>query len=91
MNNPLAIVAEFAGTVAVVMILTISPAFKRRPLIFQYRLREGIVSLSLFALVAIGWWAAANNLPQVSSSLTHTANPLLVGPFGPARSDPPGV
>ena len=88
MNNPLVFVAEFAGTVAVVMILALSPAFKRRPLIFQFPRREGLVSLSLFALVALAWWGISNSLGQQLGLPTHTVNPLLLGPFGPARTGP---
>ncbi len=44
--------AEYIGVVAVVMIGAISPGFaKRRPLIFKYPRREGLVSLSLFVLI----------------------------------------
>lgn len=74
MNNLLVYAAEFAGIVAVTMILGLSPAFKRRPLIFQYQRREVIVSLSLLLLVLLGWLLVASRITQVQ-------NPLLVGPF----------
>lgn len=74
MNNLVAFIAEFAGVVAVTMILGLSPAFRRRPLIFQFQRREVVVSLSLLALVMLGWWTVAGRL-------AFLANPLLVGPF----------
>ena len=84
MNNLIAFVAEFAGIVAVTMIMGLSPAFKRRPLIFQYKQREVVVSLSLLALVMLGWWA-------VNGRMAHPTNPLLVGPFAAAPGSGPPV
>jgi membrane protease YdiL (CAAX protease family) len=69
-NTILLQIAEWAGVIAVTMILALSPAFKRRPLIFQYRQREGLVSLGLFILTWAGMWAAAVYLPQAPVSGT---------------------
>jgi membrane protease YdiL (CAAX protease family) len=69
-NTLLLALAEWAGVIAVTMIMALSPAFKRRPLIFQYRLREGLVSISLFILAWAGMWAAALLLPQALISGT---------------------
>ncbi len=44
--------AEYIGVISVVMIALISPSFaKRRPLIFQFPRREGLIALSLFVLI----------------------------------------
>jgi membrane protease YdiL (CAAX protease family) len=66
------IAAEYIGVIAVMMIAGLSPRLKqRRPVVFRYPMREGLVSLSLFAfilLVAFGIYVQfftpiqANNL-----------------------------
>ncbi len=44
--------SEYIGVIAVVMIAALSPGFaKRRPLLFQFPFREGVISLSLFVLI----------------------------------------
>ncbi len=44
--------SEYIGVIAVVMIAALSPGLaKRRPLIFQFPRREGVVALSLFILI----------------------------------------
>lgn len=48
------ILVEWMGVIAVTMILALSPAFKRRPLIFKYPQREGIVASVLYALLVGG-------------------------------------
>ncbi len=46
--------AEYIGVVAVTMIAAISPGFaNRRPLVFKYPRREGIISLILFVLILL--------------------------------------
>lgn len=70
-NDMLALVAEWIGVVATVMIISLSPAFKRRPLIFTYPRREGIVALSLFGLVFAGAWLVLSVYPlNLSTPLT---------------------
>ncbi len=62
-NALLPILVEWLGVIAVTLILTLSPAFKRRPLIFKYPLREGIVATVLF-VVLVGGLALAFSYPQ---------------------------
>jgi membrane protease YdiL (CAAX protease family) len=60
--------AEWAGVVAVTLILTLIPAFKRRPLIFKYPTREGWVALGLVALVGAAMWAIYASTPLLTKS-----------------------
>ena len=52
-KNLLLILSEYLGVFAVTMLAGISPSLKRRPLIFKYPKREGIVSTSLFLLILV--------------------------------------
>jgi len=53
MNDILPIIVVWMGVVAVTLILGLSPRFRRRPLVFVYPRREGLVSLGLLALIAV--------------------------------------
>jgi membrane protease YdiL (CAAX protease family) len=54
MNQLLVFVVEWMGVIAVTLLLSLSPAFKRRrPVKFVYPRREGIIALSLFALITV--------------------------------------
>jgi membrane protease YdiL (CAAX protease family) len=72
-NNIILQLAEWAGVVAVTMILALSPAFKRRPLIFKYPRREATVALSLGVLVGVAIWLVYSLLPQSPASATGSA------------------
>lgn len=61
-----ALFTEYIGIIAVTMILGLSPRFKRRPLIFQYPRREGLVSLGLLLLAGAAQWAL---LPRAAEAL----------------------
>lgn len=52
----LAYIAEWAGVIAVIMLLVLSPRFQRRPLIFKYPRREALVALGLAAVLIAAWW-----------------------------------
>ena len=65
--------AEWAGVVAVTMILALSPAFKRRPLVFKYPQREGTVAVSLAVLVGAALWLVYSLMPQAPANGTGTA------------------
>ena len=51
-NTQLTLLAEFMAVIAVTMLLTLSPKFKKRPLIFKYPRREAIIAFSLVVLLA---------------------------------------
>jgi membrane protease YdiL (CAAX protease family) len=52
MTEILILLVEFAGVVAVTLLLGLSPAFQqRRPVVFVYPKREGVVALSLFVVM----------------------------------------
>lgn len=44
---------EWLGVVAVLMLASLSPRFKRPPLVFVYARRDGTLALSLFVLVTV--------------------------------------
>jgi membrane protease YdiL (CAAX protease family) len=64
MTQYIAILAELIGVVAATMILGLSPAFKRRPLIFKYPRREGVIALALGLLLTGAAWAVITNFPS---------------------------
>ena len=49
----LLLLSEYLGVIAVTMLASISPRLKRRPLIFKYPKREGIIASSLFLMILI--------------------------------------
>ncbi len=74
---------EWLGVIAVLMLATLSPRFKRPPLVFKYARRDGLWALGLFALilaVAIAFaWAAPQFFPGVfSENLLPLANRMLL-------------
>lgn len=79
--------AEFMGVIAATMIISLSPAFKRRPLIFMHPRREGYVALGLSGLLGVILWiyysGAASGGPteplaaETSATFAFTLNDLL--------------
>lgn len=61
-----ALFTEYIGIIAVTMIMGLSPRFKRRPLVFQFPRREGLVSLGLLVLAGAAQWAL---LPRAAEAL----------------------
>jgi membrane protease YdiL (CAAX protease family) len=77
LNLLLRYLVEFAGVVAVTILLALSPAFqRRRPLIFAYPRREGLVALGIFAAVVAILIALALQFPQSPIDPAIPAHPL---------------
>jgi membrane protease YdiL (CAAX protease family) len=55
--------AEWAGAIGVTMLAGLSPRFRRRPLIFAYPRREGLVALGGLLLVAAILWTSFPGFP----------------------------
>ncbi len=54
MNEIPILLVEFAGVIAVTLLLSLSPAFqRRRPVVFVYPKREGLVALGLFVVMTV--------------------------------------
>lgn len=53
MENVILYVAEWIGAIAVGMIAGVSPRFRKSRLVFKYPRREGIIALTVFALVLL--------------------------------------
>jgi membrane protease YdiL (CAAX protease family) len=62
-NSQLILLAEFMAVIAVTMLLTLSPKFTKRPLIFKYPRREAIIAFSLVVLLAGGLWLIFTRYP----------------------------
>jgi membrane protease YdiL (CAAX protease family) len=76
-NQLLLYLVEFAGVVAVTILLALSPAFqRRRPLIFAYPRREGLVALGIFVVVVAILTGLALSFPQSPIDPATPAHPL---------------
>jgi membrane protease YdiL (CAAX protease family) len=79
MNDILPIIIVWMGVIAVTLILGLSPRFRRRPLVFVYPRREGLVSLGLTALLVV---LAAAVVPAVTA-VGETPLVSLLSPLAP--------
>ncbi len=76
---------EWLGAIAVTMLLTISPRFKRRPLLFVYPQREAMVAATLVVLTAALLWLFFPGMPSpqlappagTGAALSYSALELL--------------
>lgn len=53
LDGLLPLLPEWLGAVAVLMLATLSPRFKRPPLVFKYARRDGMLALSGFAIIMV--------------------------------------
>lgn len=90
-------VSEWLGAAAITTLVSISPRFKRKPLIFEYPRREGLIAAMLYgsilAVSFIFYWknpAVSEPLPALTQSLTLAG--IITLPFIAAlalRRQPP--
>ena len=72
LNAVLPILIEWMGVIAVTMILGMSRAFHRRPLIFKYPRREGLVATALFVIL-IGGLALVFTIPSLVPTVLQSS------------------
>jgi membrane protease YdiL (CAAX protease family) len=77
------LLSEWLGVVALALLFGISPRFRRKPLVFLYPLREGLVSIILFlVLLAAGFLVHASSrssqAPDLAPRLWAALLALLV-------------
>lgn len=80
MKLPILLISEFIGVLAVVMILSITPAIRnKRPLVFLYPRREGMAALSVGILVLVFTAVVQRFQPLLFAQLMNfTTYPTLV-------------
>ena len=80
MKLPILLISEFIGVLAVVMILSITPAIRnKRPLVLLYPRREGMAALSVGILVLVFTAVVQRFQPLLFAQLMNfTTYPTLV-------------
>jgi membrane protease YdiL (CAAX protease family) len=78
-NTILPVLIEWLGVIGITMLLALSPAFKRKPLIFKYPQREGIVASVLYAILIGGLaflFTQANWVPNIIQGAANLHLPV---------------